>query len=78
MSKRPNSERGGPAPLWFEQLQFTIADLTLITDRCPDAIPGHGELVDESLLEFACDYGRRQILPLADSGIREPAYTISG
>jgi protein-tyrosine phosphatase len=46
----------------------------LITDRCPDAIPGHGELVDESLLELARDYGRRRLPSITDPAIGEPAY----
>ena len=47
---------------------------TLITERSPDAVPGHGKLVDEHLVAIAKLHGAENYLPLNDPTVLEPAY----
>ena len=46
----------------------------LITERCPDAVPGHKTLVDDRIAKLVRDHGQQNFLPLPDPGILEPAY----
>ncbi len=46
---------------------------TLITDRSPDAVPGHHKLVDRGLEEFVKLHGALHYLPLKDPGVLEAA-----
>ena len=47
---------------------------TLITERSPDAVPGHGQLVDDRLISVARSHGAKYYLPLTDPTVLEPAY----
>jgi len=66
-----------PTILW---LYFVACGLppddarTLITEHSPDAIPGHGQMVDEQLVALAKSHGAEAYLPLNDHTVFEPAY----
>jgi protein-tyrosine phosphatase len=66
-----------PTILWLYLLACGVDDQaaqSLITERCPDAVPGHGDLADDRLMELVREHGRRQFLPLHDPATIEPAY----
>lgn len=44
----------------------------MITLRCPDAIPGHGNLLDDRLLETVHSYGKIRGMPEAAENALEP------
>ena len=46
----------------------------LIAARSPDAVPGHGRLIDAALVANAKSHGISNYLPLADQSVLEPAY----
>ena len=66
-----------PSILW---LYFVACGLspdgarTLITERSPDAVPGHGRLIDERLVAMAKSHGAENYLPLNDVSVLEAAY----
>ena len=46
----------------------------LITDRCPDAVPGHGSLVDDKLIVMIQEFGEANLRPLNDASTLQRAY----
>jgi protein-tyrosine phosphatase len=46
----------------------------LIVERCPDAVPGHGSLVDDELIAAVRIHGSGEFCPLEDPAILQPAY----
>jgi len=66
-----------PTILWLYFLACGLDDdaaRTLIANRSPDAVPGHGRLIDGNLVTAAKLHGRSHYLPLADQTVLEPAY----
>jgi protein-tyrosine phosphatase len=45
-----------------------------ITERCPDAVPGHKTMVDDRIARLVREHGQQHFLPLPDPGILESAY----
>ncbi len=65
-----------PTVLWLYLLACGIgcqAAKRLITDRCPDAVPGHDVLVNEQLVARVQEHGRSWFQQL-DPSTFEPAY----
>ena len=66
-----------PTILW---LYFVACGLAaddarvLIARRSPDAVPGHGRMIDEHLVNLAQSHGELNYQPLADPSVLEPAY----
>ncbi|MEM7478292.1 MAG: hypothetical protein AAF483_25165 [Planctomycetota bacterium] len=46
----------------------------LIGNRSPDAVPGHGRLIDAALVANAKSHGESNYVPLSDQSVLEPAY----
>ena len=46
----------------------------LVANRSPDAVPGHGRLVDATLVHNVRSHGKSNYIPIADQSILEPAY----
>jgi hypothetical protein len=46
----------------------------MIVERCPDAVPGHQNLVDAKLVRLVRDHGDANYLPLHDATGIEAAY----
>ncbi len=66
-----------PTILWLYLVSVGMSKdnaKSLIVKRCPDAVPGHNTLVDDSLVQLVQEHGRKHLLPLHDSAIVEPAY----
>ncbi len=66
-----------PTILWLYFIACGLSPTdasSLIVDHSPDSVPGHGHLVDKSLLAIAKQHGTSNYLPLLDPLILEPAY----
>jgi len=66
-----------PTILWLYFIACGLAPdkaRVLIADRSPDAVPGHGKLVDEHLVKTATNHGNAKYLPLSDLSVIQPAY----
>jgi Swiss Army Knife protein, DSP-PTPase phosphatase domain len=66
-----------PTILW---LYFVACGLSeevarqMITLRSPDSVPGHGKLVDASLVVLVRRFGENNFLPPREASILKPAY----
>ncbi len=66
-----------PTILWLYFIACGVSPdeaRTLICSRSPDAVPGHGQLVDTLLVDLAKSHGGTHYVPLSDRMILEPAY----
>ena len=66
-----------PTILWLYFIACGLdaeAARSLIVTRAPDAVPGHGRLIDDSLKGAAVEHGQRNYRPLLDKTILTPAY----
>lgn len=66
-----------PTILWLYLIACGVSPedaRKLIASRSPDSVPGHGLLIDDSLVEIAILHGMENYLPLSDPSVLDPAY----